>query len=298
MYSKILIPIKLTVDFDLFMGNLSEIKGLGIQEIHLVNVLQAKEPNSIQLLQDLERGALQRQEKIWTEKGMKVITHSPSGGFHQEINRIAEEENIDLIVTCSLAGSLMDTLVIDPRGDSLIRNARYPLLTFSCQIAGEEKAVKFPIRGGNLFKKILFPTDFSDNAEYALDTTVKNIVNQTGASVSLLHVQEHKRIYPHLTSRLEEFNLVDEERLNRIKKELLESGASNVDYKILYGHAALIILEEIAKTKPTLIVMGNQGRGRIHEVFVGSVAHHVVRQSSLPVLLIPWYEKQSNTIKK
>lgn len=290
MYPKILIPVKLTLDFESFMENLSEVKGLGIQEIHLVNVLPV--PDNIKLLQDLERGAVQRQQKLWAEKGIHVVTHSPSGGFHQEINRIAEEEKIDLIVTCSLAGSLLDAMILDPRGDSLIRNARYPLLTFSCRMTEEEKTIKIPIHSENLFKKILFPTDFSDNAEYALETTVKNIVKQTGASVTLLHVQEHKRIHPHLTNRLEEFNLVDEERLNRIKKELLKNGASNVDYKIVYGHAVLIILEEIAKMKSTLIVMGNQGRGRTEELFIGSVAHHVVRQSTIPVLLIPWRVKR------
>lgn len=292
MYPKILIPVKLTVDFDCFMGNLAEIKELGVQEIHLVNVWQTKEPASIELLQDLEKGALQRQEKFWTDKGIKVITHSPSGNFQEEINRIAEEENLDLIVTCSLGGSFLDCLVLDPRGDSLIRNAKHPLLNFSCRMTEEKKAAKFPIDEEKLFRKILFPTDFSDNAEYVLDSTVRKIVKETKASVSLIHVQEHKRIHPHLTDRLEEFNRVDKERLNRIKTELLDEGASDIDYQIIYGHAVLIILEEINKIKPSLVVMGNQGRGRTKELFLGSVSQNVVRQSAVPVLLVPWLEKE------
>ncbi|GAK56827.1 UspA domain protein [Candidatus Vecturithrix granuli] len=291
MYPKILVPVKLTLAFDSFMEYLSSVEELGIQEVHLVNVLQVKDPVDAEILASLESEAFEREKKIWAEKGIRVVTHAPFGRFHEEINRIADKEGIDVIVTCSLAESLIYELILDPMADNLVRNARHPVLTLSCHLGGERKEVQYPIRGANLFKKILFPTDFSDNAEHALDTVVKTIVKKTGAGVRLLHVQEHKRIHPHLTDRLAEFNQIDTERLERIKTELLADGASEVTYTIVEGHAALVILDEIARTQPTLVVMGNQGRGRIHELFIGSVAHHVVRQAPAPVLLIPWREK-------
>lgn len=45
--------------------------------------------------------------------------------------------------------------------------------------------------------------------------------------------------------------------------------------------------EMVERGDYTLIVLGSQGRGYFGEMFVGSVAHHVTRQTIVPTLRVP-----------
>jgi len=105
--------------------------------------------------------------------------------------------------------------------------------------------------------------------------------------VTLLHVQDKTKIDRHLKQRLEEFNRIDQERLERLRDELTRQGATSVDIEIPYGSPTQEILRLAAEDEDTLIVMGGQGRGFIREVFLGSVSHNVARYAAVPVLIVP-----------
>jgi len=105
--------------------------------------------------------------------------------------------------------------------------------------------------------------------------------------VTLLHVQDKTKIDRHLKQRLEEFNRIDQERLERLRDELTRQGATSVDIEIPYGSPTQEILRLAAEDEDTLIVMGGQGRGFIREVFPGSVSHNVARYAAVPVLIVP-----------
>ncbi len=137
-----------------------------------------------------------------------------------------------------------------------------------------------------MFRHILFPTDFSDNAEHAF-LHLEHIVRETGSRVTLLHVQDKTRIARHLEHRLEEFNRMDAERLEGMKLRLEQCGARAVEMEIPYGSPTQIILERARGNDFSLILMGSQGRGFIKEVFLGSVANHVARLAPLPVWFVP-----------
>ena len=135
-------------------------------------------------------------------------------------------------------------------------------------------------------KHVLFPTDFSDNAEKAFEE-VKQLAANGVHRVTLLHVQDKTKIDRHLKQRLEEFNRIDQERLERLRDELTRQGATSVDIEIPYGSPTQEILRLAAEDEDTLIVMGGQGRGFIREVFLGSVSHNVARYAAVPVLIVP-----------
>ena len=103
----------------------------------------------------------------------------------------------------------------------------------------------------------------------------------------MLHVQDKARIAGHLERQLPEFNRIDEERMQRLRRRLLDQGAEDVRIEILYGSPISEIVRRAKDGDYALIVMGSQGRGFVSEVFLGSVSHNVVRQAPIPVLLIP-----------
>ncbi|MGA2230001.1 MAG: universal stress protein [Tepidisphaeraceae bacterium] len=53
------------------------------------------------------------------------------------------------------------------------------------------------------------------------------------------------------------------------------------------GNPAPKIVREAARLRPSLIVMGTHGHGRLHDLLLGSASSSVVRKARCPVLLIP-----------
>jgi nucleotide-binding universal stress UspA family protein len=56
---------------------------------------------------------------------------------------------------------------------------------------------------------------------------------------------------------------------------------------LLQGATVDALIAEARKLEAGLIVLGSHGHGAVHKLLVGSVAEGVVRQSELPVLLVP-----------
>jgi len=178
--------------------------------------------------------------------------------------------------------SFSKDILLGGTASAVIHSARRPVLIL--RLNGHD-----PEQEGaacNCLGHILFPTDFSDNAERAF-SYVRKIVESGARRVTLLHVQDREKIERHLKDKLEIFNEIDRERLERLKTELVSLGARDVDIEIPYGNPKKEIVERANRPDVALVVMGSQGRGYLEEVFLGSVSHEVARRSKAPLLLIP-----------
>lgn len=139
-------------------------------------------------------------------------------------------------------------------------------------------------------KKILIPTDFSKNAEHALKVAAQ-IARKNDGEIILLHMLE----LPHQSSdavdkgkdipeimffknaairKLEE--LMDEDYLEGIK----------ISEIIQFEMAFDGILKISQINNVDLVVMGSHGASGYKEMFIGSNAEKVVRNSEVPVLII------------
>lgn len=72
-----------------------------------------------------------------------------------------------------------------------------------------------------------------------------------------------------------------------LKVDLAEKDVETIDIELRYGIPYMEILKAMSDLKPTLLVMGTQGRGFMRELFVGSVSQYVARRSWIPVILVP-----------
>lgn len=138
----------------------------------------------------------------------------------------------------------------------------------------------------DLLDHVLFPTDFSENADIAFP--VVELLAQRGArNVTLLHVQDSSRIDPHLSHRLNEFNCIDEQRLRELGDRIEDAGSAQVSNCISYGRPVPGILRIAKEINSTCLVPGRYGRGTIAETILGSVSHNIVRNAEAPVLVVP-----------
>jgi nucleotide-binding universal stress UspA family protein len=145
-------------------------------------------------------------------------------------------------------------------------------------------------------KKILVPFDFSKTAinafRFALDIT-----SQSKGTVHLLHVIElpfinDPIVMPVITFEQGFFKDLREKADKEFDKIISKY---NLDGKVKttveFGPIAKMITEFATKQSMDLIVMGSHGASGLREVFVGSNAEKVVRNSSIPVLVIKNYYK-------
>ena len=150
------------------------------------------------------------------------------------------------------------------------------------------------------YKKVLFCTDFSDNADYAFDFAY-GIAKRDKGLLYILHVM------PYYSNQVYAESFITSEDLMKIQKAVEEDIANNYkeryEKKIEDGIAYEFVTksgredEEIltfAKQEHVdIIVVGTHGKTGIEHVFFGSVAEKVLRHSPFPVFVIPDREKLS-----
>jgi len=293
MFKRLIIATDLSRDSKAVIKSLEGLKNYGAEKCLLIQVLSLGETIGID---DMHKAAiytefgkvLQSQKEMLESAGFSVDTAIMPGFPTNEINRIASEED-SLIVVSAQKHSFTGEVFFSALADDLIHIAQKPILLVrlaeknSTAGGGAECRKITGLESGN---NILFPTDFSDNADFAF-TYLTKIAEKKAQKITLLHVQDKERISPHLEDRINDFNEIDNARLQSMKKILHEKGITDVDIILGYGAPAMEILRLVKELDIQLVVMGSQGRGYVKEFFLGSVSHKVARQSTSSVLLIP-----------
>lgn len=142
-------------------------------------------------------------------------------------------------------------------------------------------------------KKILVPTDFSDNSFTAIDFAA-NVAKHTGAEIMLAHVVETMPVIggPFVFSNPEiltyESKILD--LSTRHLKEIADTYASKYGLTVngvsLTGRTHSEVREFGEKIKADLIVMGTHGISGFREFVAGSNTFRVVSDSLIPVLSV------------
>jgi nucleotide-binding universal stress UspA family protein len=140
------------------------------------------------------------------------------------------------------------------------------------------------------WKRILAPIDFSPPAEAALVYALK-LAQATSAEMYVVHIIP----VPHILDAFYERGLTPPENVKQISqrarrriREIIQTtgNTSSIRLRFQEGEAAALILEQAAKLKVDLIVMGTHGRSGATRFLLGSVAEAVVRRASCPVLTL------------
>ncbi len=152
-------------------------------------------------------------------------------------------------------------------------------------------------------KKIIVPTDFSEQAQSALDLA-SEIAVSTGAKIVLMHVIEYAKkqtvflgssslnTMGTLSTGVEMDDIYFIQLFKRRKEQfaqiLQDPKYANVDItdKILLGTPYHAISEEITESEADLIIMGTTGVNDWEESLIGSTAEKIVRHANCPVLTL------------
>lgn len=287
MFSKMLVATDLSEASNKVVCALGGLKPLGTREALLIDCFNIRDVGTLaDHLMELARPSFEWQKKVLGELGFETSGRMVLGLPHIEINRIAEEEKCSLIVIGSHGRTMAGEIALGGVASAIIHSATRPVLIVRLRLTHEHDQTVCHEPSCNPLEHVLFPTDFSDNAENAF-SYVEKIAECRARRVTLLHVQDQSKIDPHLKDRLKEFNRIDTQRLNRFKEQLEAKGVEDIRIEMPYGSPKKEIIERTRQGDVSWVVMGSQGRGFLAELFLGSVSHAVARHSEVPVLLIP-----------
>ncbi len=149
-----------------------------------------------------------------------------------------------------------------------------------------------------MFRKILYPTDFSKDAEKAMEY-VKKLKEAGTEEVVILHVIHGYGLdsvmegcaWAGLNPEECREDVVgdiikkEEERVKKILEDIEKSGLKG-KMAIEIGKPAQKIVEVAEKEKVSLIVIGVHGREKLEEMLLGGVTEKVIRHANVPVLVI------------
>jgi nucleotide-binding universal stress UspA family protein len=256
----------------------------GIEEIHLITVTS---PNVTTGMPGSDVGertqrALDRQRTLLEAEGFAVETHAMRGTPHRRINGLAERVDADLIIVGSRGQSPLERRLIGSTARNVARTAVRPLLVQRIvEREGEgEDGDDHEVASEHLFQRVLYATDFSENAQQAFQQ-FRNLGTAT-QEVTLLHVAPPGRRSGSETDRVEDA----EARLAELADELEGMGIETRTV-VREGEAVEEILAAETEFDPTTILLGSRGRSRMRRLLLGSVSADVTAQANANVLLVP-----------
>ena len=134
-------------------------------------------------------------------------------------------------------------------------------------------------------KTILTTTDFSDASRPGLESAAQ-LAAATGAALHVVHAEE-----PLLAAAAQHSHLdiatPTREELQKFVAAALPARSPSPQLHVRSGSAAEAILEAAAAVGADLIVIASHGRSGVGRAVFGSVAEGVLRQATIPVLVVP-----------
>ena len=254
------------------LGCLSRI---GVDRIHLVSVVPSNVHSGMPGInfEKRRKQALGQYRSTIEDAGFDVETHVVRGTPHRRINGIAGSVGADLILVGSRGKSPLENRVIGSTARNLARTTVVPLL-----VDRIERGVDDPetVRR-HLFRRTLYATDFSENAERAFEAF--EYLRHATEEVTLVHVQSPKDD----TSDLE----VNPENELSSLAEQLDGWGLETRTEIRRGDPATEILAAETEHDPSTLLVGSRGRSRLRRLLLGSVSEEIVAKATGNVFLVP-----------
>lgn len=278
---------------DIIIACLPSFKKLGTERITLFTSVSVPYPGGLSEKSDERmKEALERYKSIVEQQGYTVsseVRFNINSYAPGEIIEGATDHKADYLILGNRGHSKVHDLLLGGTASETMQRSHLPVYLIKINATDEKELEDRKLycsrACSDSLNHILYATDFSETAERAFNT-LRDIAGQHSKRITLFHVQSKGRIGTDDPQKLEEFNKIDRERLEKRKGILEKHTKAGIDIKISYGSTAHEILREADESNATLIIMGSQGRGYVRELFIGGVAYKVMRGSKIPVFII------------
>jgi nucleotide-binding universal stress UspA family protein len=248
------------------------LRRIGVESVHLVTVVPSNVHSGMPGM-DFEkrrRRGLGRYREVMESAGFDVETHVVRGTPYRRINGIAETVRADMTIVGSRGKSPLENRVVGSTARNLARTTVVPLLVNRIERAADDPEV---LRE-HLFERILYPTDFSENAQRAFDAF--SYLRHATREATLVHVESPK-----------DDTRTDPETELHDLAETLEGWEIDTRVQVRRGDPTEEILAAEREVTPSTVLLGSRGRSRLKKLLLGSVSESLVAQAAGNVYLVP-----------
>ena len=209
------------------------------------------------------------------------------GHVADEVSRLVEEKEIDLVIAATRGRSGLKRLILGSVTERLMRVLTCPLLVVH---SPEHKFVD-PVNQKIRLKKILVGCDFSPDSDQAFQHAL-SLAQEFEADLHLAHVIE-----PSASSELlkpdKQLSAEIEQKLSqRLTDKLMAMVPQDArnwctpETRILKGPPYEALGEYARANEMDMIVLGIRGHGLVKTLLLGSTTDRVARQAPCPVLSV------------
>ena len=237
-----------------------------------------------QLKLDAQRALAEERQRLESE-GFQVHVRLEVGIPAAEIVRVAEEEDVSLIVVGAYGRTFLRDVLLGSVAERVLHLARRPVLVERPTVLSELGAAQCRLRGAQVFSRLLLPTDFSPAAALA-ERFVSGLREVGAQEVLVLHVLEEPAVRGRRPEEVTRLAGDAQARLTEVVAGLEAQGFAARGL-LERGRPVERILEVAEREDVGSIVAGSRGRGIVAEVLLGSVAEGVARRSRRPVVVVP-----------
>jgi nucleotide-binding universal stress UspA family protein len=259
---------------------------LNADELLVVHVVEYLE--ELKVLEEIQSKAKEKMDSViegLKEKGINAKGYVTIGAVSTTLSREARCPSLEILDRAYC--EMVDAIVIPSRGKharrkmeigstalNVTRKSTLPVLILKCDYKDGKPTIDYDCE--KIFSRPLVALDLSPcsdlvvNAMRSFEDCVENC--------TFLHVVDYGDV--------DEM----EENIKRSKKAM-EVYAERFDFKseivVETGIASKEIMAKAVEKDATLIVLGKTGRGLLKELLLGSTATAVVKESNIPVLVVP-----------
>ncbi|ASI99275.1 universal stress protein [Thermococcus celer] len=276
MFEKILYPTDFSeVSLHALRTCVPGLISLGVKELHLVHVIDITiaEFEAFEL-EDIYRGKLEKLADELRGRGVNVNPVVRIGIPSMEIAEVAEEEDVDLIVIPSLGENIWRAMFVGSTASNLARATRKPVLLLKYR--KKEEGFEPAVECSEMFRRPLIALDFS-KCSIKIIKTAKKFEELVEEGI-LVHSVDYGRV-----EEVEHNIALAKTNLEKSAKGL----KARLGFEVLVGSASQAIIGMSLAKNATLIVIGKKGRSFLKDLLLGSTAERVIRDSKVPVLLVP-----------
>ncbi|MBI5232142.1 MAG: universal stress protein [Coriobacteriales bacterium] len=281
MMRSVLIPVDFTRDDDLVVKFAEGLRGYGVERVVLGNVIEASGMEGPVIARSIDdaRDKLSACGKPLEDAGFMVEYRIATGEPGTELVTLAAENRADAIVAGTHGSNAIRRLLRGSVTEDLVHHADRPtMLVRYAPLSGVENPSAL---GADFGRSIVLPTDFSASATRAL-LWVLDLPRGTASNVLILHVLDPGLAGARLTA-------AEEAARARMAAlcEMASDGGVTARCTVRQGDPVAEILREVHERVATGIVTGSHGRGALGDAVMGSTSLALIRQASLPVMIVP-----------
>ena len=242
-------------------------------------------PSPGDMSNELTAAALKRLDETAARvrgRGLEVRSQLEPGLPSESILAVAAQLPADIIVIGTRGLTGVRHLMLGSTAERVVQQATCPVITVHPGDVDKHRQVR----------TILVPTDFSSDAELAIETALGLLRRQPDETRLVLlhayHLPFEYTAYGAIPTSLDYLADVEGAALERLQESAARLAEAGVTVEVLAkeGYPPEVVVAEADGIGADLIAMGIQGRSGLAHLVLGSTAERVVQHAGCPVLTV------------